>query len=174
MANFTQAPFRLGKKEIFLPNFTLTLLRTKHLPPTFASFLVPLSMNKLDMRDYLYHCYDIRVVSVRSYIDQQPVQQGTAKSIRPTMKRWTRPRAVKKMTVEMETPFVWPAEPDDYTPWNKDTYEKARADNDAYSAARGRLHDTRVNADDRASLREQAQALIEGKEKWRPGMDVRK
>lgn len=129
-------------------------------------------MNKLDMRDYLYHAYSIRVVSVRSYIDQQRVQQGTTNSIRPTIKRWFRPRAVKKMTVELESPFVWPAEPDNYDAWSKDTFEKAQKDNEAYQEkSGGRLADAKVNHGERRSLREQAQALLEGREKWSPGFD---
>ena len=35
----------------------LTLLRTPNSPPNFATFLVPLNLNKLDMRDYLFHAY---------------------------------------------------------------------------------------------------------------------
>lgn len=131
-------------------------------------------MNKLDLRDYLYNAYNIRVVSVRSYIEQQRVQQGKTAAIRPTIKRWYRPRAIKKMTVEMEQPFVWPAEPDNYDAWNKTTFEKASKDNEKYQEKRGRLADTLFDVEDRQSLREQAKALLEGREKWRPGVDGRR
>ena len=61
-----------------------------------ASFKVPLNINKLDLKDYLYHAYGIPVLSVRSYIKQVPAQkrEGTAK--------WYRPRSLKRMIVEMD------------------------------------------------------------------------
>jgi large subunit ribosomal protein L23 len=97
------------------PNFTLTLLRTPFLPPTYASFIVPLNLNKLDIKDYLYNAYGIHVLSVRSFVQQQRVRQDKPNAKRPAYRRWFRPRAIKKMTVEMDKPFVWPEEPDDYS-----------------------------------------------------------
>ena len=81
------------------------------MPASFAKFIVPLNMNKLDLRDYLYHAYNVRVVSVRSYIEQQKVTQGKPNAPKMQIKRWFRPRAIKKMTVELESPFVWPSTP---------------------------------------------------------------
>jgi len=129
-------------------------------------------MNKLDLRDYLHHAYSVRTVSIRSYVEQQRVQQGKSNSVRPAIKRWFRPRAIKKMVVELESPFVWPEEPSDFEPWSKDTYEKAREDNEKYQRSRGRLADERYDVEDRRSLNEQAKALLAGQEKWRPGMSV--
>lgn len=99
------------------PNFTLTLLRTPKLPPRFASFIVPLNLNKLDLRDYLYNCYGVRVLGVRSYIQQQKVRQDRPGEKRPAQRRWFRPRAIKKMMVELEKPFVWPDEPESFEPY---------------------------------------------------------
>jgi large subunit ribosomal protein L23 len=93
------------------PNFVLTLLRTPNNPPNFATFLVPLSLNKLDLRDYLFHAYGIRVHGVRSYIQMQKIQQDKPGSKRPKPRKWFRPKSIKKMMVEMERPFVWPEEP---------------------------------------------------------------
>jgi len=88
----------------------ITFLRTPNLPPTFAKFIVPLTFNKLDLRDYLFHAYGVTVLRVRSYVEQQRVQsKGKA------ARRWYRPRAIKKMTVEMDKPFVWPEEPTDFS-----------------------------------------------------------
>jgi large subunit ribosomal protein L23 len=75
-----------------------------------------LNLNKLDIRDYLFHAYGVRVISVRSYVQQMPVRQDKPGAIRPQQRRWFRPRAFKKMTIEMDKPFVWPDEPDDFTP----------------------------------------------------------
>lgn len=106
----------LGASSRCRPNFTLTLLRTPFLPPDYASFIVPLNLNKLDLKDYLYHAYDVRVLSVRSYVQQQPVRQDRPGAIDPKPRRWFRPRAIKKMTVHLEKGFVWPEEPKDYKP----------------------------------------------------------
>jgi ribosomal protein L23 len=119
--------FTRGQKEIFLylfltsspvpypqltrycrPSFTLTLIRSPFLPPTYAKFLVPLNLNKLDIRDYLFHSYNVRVLRVRSFIEQQKVQTNNKG-------QKFRPKAVKKMCVEMDKPFVWPEEPEDFT-----------------------------------------------------------
>jgi large subunit ribosomal protein L23 len=96
------------------PNFVLTLLRTPNNPPNFATFLVPLSLNKLDLRDYLFHAYGIRVHGVRSYIQMQKIQQDKPGAKRPKPRKWFRPKSIKKMMVEMERPFVWPEEPKEY------------------------------------------------------------
>lgn len=99
------------------PNFTLTLLRPPPgTPPTFASFLVPLNLNKLDLRDYLWNGYGVRVKGVRSYIQQQKVRQDKPGAKRPAQRRWYRPRAIKKMMVELEEPFAWKEEPEDLEP----------------------------------------------------------
>ncbi|KAI4127296.1 MAG: hypothetical protein LQ347_004664 [Umbilicaria vellea] len=103
-----------GQKQIFLPSFTITLMRTPNLPATMASFIVPLRLNKLDLKDYLYHAYQLPVLSVRSYVQQQKVRQDKPDKLLPAQRRWYRPRAIKKMTVEMERPFVWPDEPTDF------------------------------------------------------------
>jgi large subunit ribosomal protein L23 len=95
------------------PNFTVALARTPHLPPNFAQFIVPLNINKLDFRDYLKHGYGIEVLAVRSYIQQQKVQR-TRSRFHST--NYYRPRAIKKMTVELATPFVYPEEPKDLSP----------------------------------------------------------
>ena len=132
-------------------------------------------MNKLDIRDYLFHAYNVKVVSVRSYVEQQKVQQGKPGAIKVQIKRWHRPRAIKKMTVELESPFVWPAQPSDEElneGWNMDTVAEARADNDKYAERRGRLSDTFVDKDERKSMREQAKALLDRKTQWEPAKEL--
>ncbi|TVY84685.1 Mitochondrial 54S ribosomal protein L23, partial [Lachnellula suecica] len=157
---------RLGTKQVFLPNFTLTLLRTPQLPPTFASFIVPLNLNKLDLRDYLWNCYGVPVRGVRSYIQQQKIRQDKPHAIRPSPRRWFRPRSIKKMMVEMEQPFVWPAEPENYDEWDKDTYDAAKKDNEANENS-FRPEAREKPSAERESIAEQAKALLKGEEKWR-------
>ncbi|KAF8472001.1 ribosomal protein L23-domain-containing protein [Kalaharituber pfeilii] len=114
----------LGKNQVFLPNFTIGLLRTKHLPPTSAQFIVPLNFTKLDLKDYLLHAYNVKVLSVRSYVVQQKVQR--IKNLEEQRREWYRPRAIKKMTVELEKPFIYPPEPTDLSPWDNKIHKAAK------------------------------------------------
>jgi large subunit ribosomal protein L23 len=66
----------------------------------------------LDLRDYLWNCYNVEALSVRSYIQQQKLRQGKPGEKRAKPRQHFRPRAIKKMTVEMEKPFVWAEVPD--------------------------------------------------------------
>jgi large subunit ribosomal protein L23 len=71
----------------------------------------------------------------------------------------------------LESPFVWPEMPtkDELNEnWSKDTHDQAKGDNDKYAEQRGRLSDTFVDRDERKSMREQARALLQRKEQWKP------
>jgi large subunit ribosomal protein L23 len=96
------------------PKFTITLLRTPHLPPNFAQFVVPLNINKLDLRDYLLHAYGVEVLNVRSFITQRKIERTKPGT---TGLHYYRPRSIKKMTVELVKPFVYPEEPKDLSPY---------------------------------------------------------
>jgi large subunit ribosomal protein L23 len=82
--------------------------------------------------------------------------------------RWHRPRAQKFMTVELEQPFVWPAEPEDYTAWNKDQMEASLKMSEQVSDKNGPRKDLYINEDRRKAMREQARALLEGRAEWKP------
>ncbi|KAI9723930.1 MAG: hypothetical protein M1812_000648 [Candelaria pacifica] len=156
---------RFGSKQIFLPNFTLTLLRTPFLPPTFASFIVPLNLTKIDVRDYIFHAYGVEVLTVRSFVHQQKVRQDKPNASRPQARKWFRPRAIKKMTIEMERPFVWPDEPDNYEPWDKVKFDQVE---EAAQAERDRLGPQAAEkpSGHRESIAEQARRLSTGKARW--------
>ncbi len=79
--------------------------------------MVPLNLNKLDLRDYLYNVYNIKVLSVRSFVAQSPVRQDKPDAERPKPRKWYREKAKKYMIAEMERPFVWPDVPEDFAPW---------------------------------------------------------
>jgi len=72
------------------------------------------------------------------------------------------------MMVEMEQPFVWPEEPKDLGPWDKEVFDMAQEERreleDAYRPE-AREQPTK----ERASMRDQARDLLEGREKWRSG-----
>lgn len=102
------------------PDFTLTLIRTPHLPPKYAQFWVPLWFNKLDLKDYLRRVYNVEVLHVRSYVVQSKVER------KPTLGRGLfsyptgpihRPESKKKMTAELVNSFVWPDEITDFEPY---------------------------------------------------------
>ncbi|KAI0548541.1 hypothetical protein F4679DRAFT_585339 [Xylaria curta] len=113
--------FRAGTKKIFLPSHSITFLAPRpNQPPTFATFKVPLTFNKFDIRDYLFHAYNTPVLAVRSQVRQR----------RDIMKhisgRKFRAPPIKTMTVQLAQPFVWPSMPADTTPWNKSSDTKAK------------------------------------------------
>lgn len=102
----------------------ITFLRPRNnLPPNFASFKVPLRFNKLDLRDYLLHAYDVGTLAVRSQLRQQRPRRSKVHG------RVYRPPPIKTMTVELAKPFVWPARPDDRSPWVSE--REARRDQSA-------------------------------------------
>lgn len=100
-----------GSKPIYLPFATVKLLRpnAKHTPYQ-AKFIVPKSFNKLDLRDYLYHIYGLRVLNVTSalmpakFVRSMPAPYGSR----------YRDQQIKKMTVDLIEPFVWPAENEEF------------------------------------------------------------
>ena len=72
------------------------------------------------MKDYLKRVYGVSILHVRSYVQQQKVYREQVpsrgyNSVRPG--RLLRPMSKKKMTVELEEPFVWPEEVEDYSPY---------------------------------------------------------
>lgn len=92
------------------------MVRTTHLPPNFVQFIVPLNINKLDLKDYLYHVYGVQCLSVRSYIEQQKIAQ-TKRHLGERHVEWYRPRATKRMTVELVEPFIYPEAPTEFKPY---------------------------------------------------------
>jgi len=159
----------------------LTLLRTPLLPANYASFLVPLNLNKLDLKSYLWALYGLPVLSVRSYIIQQRLRAFKQVHGR-TVRLWNRPKSLKKMTVEMGVVedgrggrggglFVWPDQlttMDDFEPWDREVSDAAKKEQDdrqTYETGRDRA---RVERPDRGAIAEQASRLLSGKETWRP------
>jgi large subunit ribosomal protein L23 len=64
------------------------------------------------MRDYMQRVYGVKILSVRSYVEQQKVtrmRRGERFGYGPLR----RPQSKKRMTIEMTEPFVWPEEPKD-------------------------------------------------------------
>lgn len=101
-----EAHFRVGGREVYFPTAKVVLVRpnAKHTPYQ-AKFVVPRYFNKLDLRDYLYHVYGLRALNVTTQLLWARWKRQTPRSPR------YRDTQIKKMTIEMEDPFVWPEEP---------------------------------------------------------------
>jgi len=132
------------------PKFTVALIRTPRLSPYHARFLVPLDFSKYDLRDYLYHAYNVKCFNVRSFVKQMPVRDTQAQP-----RHFFRPDSKKYMTVEMEQPFVWPEIPD-LAPWGKAERKK---ETDASVEASGAA-DPNKQRDAARVLRKQAEMLL--------------
>lgn len=149
------------------PNVGITLLRTENLGAQYARFQVPLHFSKLDLRDYLWHVYNVGINSVRSYVKQSRVVAGKPKYPLPTVRRWHRPKATKFMTVELQRPFVWPEEPEDYQEWNQKEVEGSSEEQEKANEEQMPSAGTKAPEERMESMREQAKALLEGKAKWK-------
>ncbi|KAL8372069.1 hypothetical protein RB595_001727 [Gaeumannomyces hyphopodioides] len=170
-------PFRVGKKQVFLPNHVITFITPKPLqPPNWATFIVPLQFNKLDLKDYLRNAYGVEVLKVRSFISGKALVKhkefGDGREAVPHQTR--RPRSEKKMIAELKAPFVFPSPPEDLTPWDNDIFKSVSAMSEANSAEIKNLRDNRRRlnvanrpvTNNRISLAKQAEALRARNEVW--------
>ncbi|EJS42208.1 mrp20p [Saccharomyces arboricola H-6] len=121
--------FKVGGNKVYFPKARVILLRpnAKHTPYQ-AKFIVPKSFNKLDLRDYLYHVYGLRALNVTTQL-----LHGKFNRMNLQTTRFREPQ-IKKMTIDMEEPFIWPEEPhpgentfwDSTTPDNMEKYREER------------------------------------------------
>lgn len=139
------------------PKFTIALVRTPHLSAYHARFLVPLNFSKYDLRDYLYHAYNVKIYNIRSFVKQEPVRDT-----REQPRHWFRPDSKKYMTVEMEKPFVWPADPKSWEPWGKEEKEE-QVKSMLRSLTHGQMMKDKRN--EAAHLRKQAKEMLGWAEK---------
>ncbi|OKL56281.1 hypothetical protein UA08_08465 [Talaromyces atroroseus] len=153
-------------KNVFLPEFVIALIHTPFLPPRYASFYVPLEFNKLDMRDYMKKLYNVDILRIRSYVEQQKV----TRQLRDRMGQGPlrRPKSKKKMTIEMFEPFVWPQLPQDQSAWEKEQfYNQQRYSTDIQESKQPAASAKPVK-NERESFEQQAKDLLEGKTTWKP------
>ncbi|KAF4994455.1 hypothetical protein FGRMN_5785 [Fusarium graminum] len=160
--------FKLGQKQVFLPNHVITFLRKEHLPPNEATFQVPLRFTKFDLRDYLWNLYDVEVTKVRSYVKQQPLTQRNSHS-----RSWYRPKPLKVMTVELAKPFQWPELPEDTSPWSNQLWkmreemlEKRNEQHIQQQRFKIPLKSKEPMSKERKELSDFAKKLVSGEEKW--------
>lgn len=138
---------------------------------------MPLTFNKLDLRDYLYHLYNVEVTSIRSLINQKMPTQRTAPGKHSG--QWYRPQPSKLMIVDLVKPFVWPERPaeKDMTPWDHKlsvAVEKGHSKEVAQAEAMGsygpqKLRTSQPPTRERKALRQMASQLLAGRQQWTPG-----
>ncbi|ODV93092.1 hypothetical protein PACTADRAFT_47162 [Pachysolen tannophilus NRRL Y-2460] len=97
--------FQVGGKRLYFPSARVVLLRpnAKHTPYQ-AKFIVPKSFNKLDLRDYLFHIYGLRATNITTQLLHGKYQRSLPM---PYRARHRAPQ-IKKMTINMLEPFIWP------------------------------------------------------------------
>ncbi|KAH7587580.1 54S ribosomal protein L41, mitochondrial [Nakaseomyces glabratus] len=108
------AHFKVGGKKLYFPKARVILLRpnAKHTPYQ-AKFIVPKSFNKLDLRDYLFHVYGLRAMNVTTQLLHGRYERaGNIAS-----PRYRGPQ-IKKMTIDMNEPFIWPEEDTENSLWD--------------------------------------------------------
>lgn len=140
---------------------------------------MPLHFSKLDLRDYLWHAYSVRTLSIRSQVVLVPirfVQQGSERDI-PGKKLAYRPRSLKRMTVRLEKPFVWPeldaADPKNEEMFSTSVYSKISKDEErlmmrGMKNGRGKEEEEESEGQRQYNaLRRRANELFEGTLKWK-------
>lgn len=160
---FRKAPNR----KIYLPEFVITLIRTPFLPPRYASFQVPLEFNKLEMRNYMRNVYNVEALRIRSYVQQQKVTRERRDG-RQGYGPLRRPKSLKRMTIEMEDPFVWPEHPKDQSPWEKDQFFSHQKYGKELQEANHPSASSKPVKDQAETFEKQAKELAEGKATWKP------
>ncbi|KAL2023430.1 hypothetical protein VTK56DRAFT_2787 [Thermocarpiscus australiensis] len=166
-----QVPRRFGTKQIFLPNHVIAFIRPKpKQPPNLATFVVPLQFNKLDLRDYLYHAYNVEVTAVRSFINQPPPRRKDGHT-----GKWYRPRSQKMMIAELVKPFVWPEPPaeDQREAFDYDIFKRMEKEREQNYRRRAHPEDIPLRTRtpepmDREALRAEAKEFLE-KGEWTNG-----
>jgi large subunit ribosomal protein L23 len=126
------------------------MVRVPGLSPYHARFQVPLDFSKYDLRDYLYHAYNVRCFNVRSNVKQMPVRDTQSQQ-----RHWFRAESKKYMTVEMEQPFVWPETPD-MAPWGNSDRRQEIKDNKWANGVR----DTEIKREEARALRDHVKTLL--------------
>ncbi|RDA95070.1 hypothetical protein CP533_2113 [Ophiocordyceps camponoti-saundersi (nom. inval.)] len=167
--------FKLGTKQIYLPQHVITLMRREKVPPNEACFRVPLRFTKFDLRDYLWNLYGVEAKTVRSHVAQQPLERRSRTS--PSVYR---PMSIKYMTVVLVKPFQWPDPPSDLEPWHNEMWQKReeaqkkmrREAEEARGWKKWSLISKQPWSESRKELASLAKRMLAGKEEWKNGVDL--
>lgn len=96
-----------GGKKLYFPNQIVKLVRSaKPLLSNQATFRIPLSMNKLDLKHYLARIYKIPVLKVNTIIPPPRIARNPFTGVKEKRPEF------KKAIVTMASSFQYPARPD--------------------------------------------------------------
>ncbi|KAI7826435.1 ribosomal protein L23-domain-containing protein [Kickxella alabastrina] len=97
---------RFGSFKVYFPNIIFKIIPDARLSKNQAAFRVPLNVNKLDIKDYLSHMYNVTITDVRT-----TVFPGKVSTNRFTGQK-ERSSRVKKAIVTTKETFEYPQEAD--------------------------------------------------------------
>lgn len=134
---------------------------------------MPLKFNKFDLRDYLFHVYNVEVNAIRSFINQPgPERKDRGRG------KWFRPQATKMMVAELKKPFVWPepVKEEDREAFDYEAYQKvakAREENTRMQKLKqkGVIEERMAvpTEEHRKALKKQAEEFLANPQSWDVG-----
>lgn len=107
-----RAPIAEYAQKVYLPNFTLTLVRNSPAhanDPYTATFRVPTQLTKPDIVTFLTQAYGLNVLGIRTSIKMGRVYHHQA--LDQGFKRFTRQKTIKTAFIQMDRPFWYPEAP---------------------------------------------------------------
>lgn len=117
-----RAPIEEAAQKVYLPNFTLTLVRNgpAHASdPYTATFRVPTQLTKPDIVQFLTKVYGLTVLGIRTSIKMGKVYHNLTPDA--GFKRFTRQKTIKTAYIQMDRPFFYPKEREKQ--WLNDNFE---------------------------------------------------
>ena len=112
---------RMVGKRIYLPNFPVIFKENKTpkgepYNPYMATFEIPRSLTKNDLRSYLYFAYGVKTTWIRTLNFQGPIERSTRKR--------QRGETYKVARVGLVDPFYYPKMIEDMAAEERETYVK--------------------------------------------------
>ncbi|KAJ2785452.1 mitochondrial 54S ribosomal protein YmL41 [Coemansia javaensis] len=96
---------RFGNAKVYFPNVVFKITPDARLGRNQAAFRVPLNINKLDIKDYLTHIYNVTVTDVRTVVFPGKLYLNRFTGQKERTSR------TKKAIVTMKEEFKYPPEP---------------------------------------------------------------
>lgn len=159
------------RKQVYFPDFTVTMRRNKYLGPWYAQFYVPTNFSKLDFKDYLKQAYGVDVVGIQSYLTHAKVRRHRNES-RSNQHRGelTRMLPRKRMTVKLAKPFLWPTDPKTLKDpaFDKKEYTSTVKGQKEIQKKYQDILGVRLDKKHRQAVAEQAKDMILNKARWAP------
>lgn len=154
------------------PRHVIVFLRKNKQSHNEATFRVPLTFTKFDIRDYLWNLYGVEVTKVRSQVIGRPLTLRNNYT-----NRYYRPRFAKVMTVGLVEPFQWPEIPRKTDDFYKSLYDleqkkirEMREEQNLRATMQLKMMSEGGRSPERRSLAKQAKDLLSGQKRWDNGV----